>query len=71
MSRGHELIKALMGDKCVCGAAKQPKMSHCRGCYYALPPPMRKALYNRVGEGYEEAFDASVEKLKELGRVPK
>jgi hypothetical protein len=38
-------------------------MTLCRQHYYALPNPMRKALYNRVGEGYEEALAAALDYL--------
>ena len=67
----RELLKALMGTKCVCGASKKPKTSHCAECYYSLPLVMRRSLYRRFREGYEEAYDASVQKLKALGRIKK
>jgi hypothetical protein len=56
-----------LGTKCSgCGGAKRSRMSHCRRCYYWLPPTMRQALYRRFGQGYEEAFTASVEYLRKL-----
>jgi hypothetical protein len=30
---------------------------------------MRQALYNRIGEGYEEAYAAAVAELVKQGRV--
>jgi hypothetical protein len=69
MTREQELLQALMGTECICGAAKGVKMSHCRGCYFALPGAQRKALYRRIGEGYAEAFDASLATLRKLGRI--
>ena len=65
----RDLYQKLMGKKCVCGATKKPRMSHCSKCYWALPNPQRRALYNLIGQGYGEAFAASVETLKAAGRV--
>lgn len=59
-------IEILGATKCVCGNKKKRGMSHCRTCYFSLPPEIRKALYNRVGQGYEEAFTASVERLQKI-----
>jgi hypothetical protein len=64
-----ELIRALAGTACVCGAAKQPKMSHCRACYYSLTPAQRCALYRRVGSGYEQAYADSLLALRAKGRI--
>jgi hypothetical protein len=62
--RLHRGVIALMITFCQCGAKKGQKMSHCRSCYYKLPRKMQRDLYKRAGEGYEEAWDASVEYLK-------
>ena len=43
----------------VCGANKIQMQSFCRGCYRRLPSPMRQSLWQRFGEGYEEAFEAA------------
>jgi hypothetical protein len=49
------LVRELEGKKCFCGARKAPMATFCSNDYFALPKPMRDALYNRIGEGYEEA----------------
>ena len=67
--RDHELYQKLMGRECVCGALKKPRMSHCQRCYYTLPQPQRRALYDLIGRGYAEAFDRSVETLRAAGRI--
>jgi len=60
------ILESLSGTECFsCGSRKGAKMSHCRPCYFALPPEMRKNLYNRVGSGYEEAFKESLIFLEE------
>lgn len=61
--RRLEILASLGSGICACGAKKRPKKSHCRRCYFALPPQMRQALYQRFGEGYEEAYEASLELL--------
>lgn len=62
--RRKEILHALGDTRCrSCGGSKKPKMSHCRKCYFALPPNMRHALYNGFGDGYEEAYEASLEFL--------
>ena len=51
-----QLARELIGTTCRCGNSKQTKQTFCRKCYYSLPPEMRRALYRRMGEGYEEAY---------------
>jgi hypothetical protein len=62
ISRQHALDD-LGGTTCACGRGKARGMSHCRQCYFKLPKPMRDALYQRVGHGYEEAYQASLDRL--------
>lgn len=35
-------------------------MSHCRSCYFALPPDKRQALYRQFNQGYQEAYLDSI-----------
>jgi len=63
--RRFEILGALKSTLCVCGTPKRPMTSHCRNCYYALPPAMRGALYRKFGAGYEEAYEESVRFLQE------
>lgn len=58
-----EILQAFRSDKCICGAKKKPQMSHCRKCYYRLPFDLRQSLYKRFGQGYEEAYQASIQHL--------
>jgi hypothetical protein len=60
----RSVLGEFLGERCACGAPKQSRMSHCRGCYRSLPKAMQSALWRRFGEGYEEAFAASVEWLR-------
>lgn len=63
--RRLEILQSLGGTVCEgCGGKKQPRKSHCRQCYYALPPKIRTALYIKFGDGYEEAFEESLEYLR-------
>ena len=60
-----ELVKELRSTKCRCGQIKQSGHTFCRACYYLLPTDMRSRLYNHLGNGYEEAYAAAVERLDE------
>ena len=65
----RELIAELQGTACRCGSTKRPKQTFCHTCYYSLSADTRRALYRRVGEGYEEAYDEAIRELEALGRV--
>jgi hypothetical protein len=59
------LVTSLRGTVCpACGGPKNPNQTMCRREYFRLPQTMRKAIYNRIGDGYE---DALVEALNYLG----
>jgi hypothetical protein len=64
--RRLEILRELGSTVCGnCGKSKRPKMSHCGTCYYRLPMRMRGALYRGFGDGYEEAYEESLEFLRE------
>lgn len=59
------ILKSLGSITCEsCEGKKQPRMSHCRKCYFGLHPDTRHALYRKFGNGYEEAFERSLAELK-------
>jgi len=59
-----DLIKSLRSTKCPsCSSRKKPHQTLCGGCYRLIPRAAQQALYNRVGEGYEEAFEAAMTHL--------
>jgi len=58
------LLKELKSNECACGKYKKEGMSFCYNCYQGLPDDMQKALYNRFGLGYEQAYDDAVGWLK-------
>lgn len=55
-----DLVNELRGTTCRCRANKKRGQTFCKACYYALPTKLRRALYRRVGEGYEEAYAEAV-----------
>lgn len=67
----HELVRELAGNKCFCGKEKTPAQTFCSRDYFLLPSPLRKALYRRVGHGYEEAYKEAREFLKGLAIAKK
>ena len=56
-------MRELGGTTCRCGRAKKARQTFCSRCFFNLAPPLRAALYRRVGEGYEEAYAAAVAAL--------
>lgn len=60
-----ELIESLAGEDCPgCLGRKGRRKSFCSRCYFKLPKPIRTALYNPVGNGYEDAHAAAMKHLK-------
>lgn len=71
-SLAQEALRELRSDRCVCRRAKKPKESFCSGCYFALPPAMRKTLYRMMSEGYAEHWDEARDWLRiNTERIPK
>jgi|WetSurMetagenome_2_1015567.scaffolds.fasta_scaffold330457_3 hypothetical protein len=51
------LCRSLRSERCpACGRKKKSRQTFCLECYRALPKDMKRALYNRIGQGYEQAF---------------
>ena len=67
--RTRQLVEELRGTSCTCGMPKKTHQTFCRACYYTLPQNVRSALYDLVGEGYEESYDAALRLLVAKGRV--
>ncbi len=53
-------IKELGSEECQCGKPKKRGFSFCYGCYFSLPKDTRRDLYQKLGEGYEAAYEAAV-----------
>lgn len=59
-----DLVRSLLSCTCpACGFPKTGRKTLCKSCYFALPQPMRNALYQGVRDGYEEAVFAALERL--------
>jgi len=56
-------IEAFKSEECFCGRNKKSRMAFCYGCYKSLPHDMQKALYQRMGNGFEEAYEEAVKWL--------
>jgi hypothetical protein len=51
------LIDSLYSKVCpACGDRKGEQKSFCYSCYGKLPPNFKRAVYARVGHGYEPAM---------------
>lgn len=58
MLESETLVKSLLSDVCpACGGPKKPRHSMCGRDYRRLPSNLKAALYDRLGDGYEEAMD--------------
>ena len=65
MFTSTELITSLQSNICpACSKAKKPRHALCFQCWRLLPHEQRDALYDRVGQGYEAAFDQAMRTLK-------
>ena len=64
----RRLVQSLRSAECpACAGSKKSGMSFCYACYRDLPKGMARALYKRVGQGYEAAFDTAVLHLAAKG----
>ena len=59
-------LQELNSEECRCGSWKKKRMSFCYICYRKLPKDTQKELYQRMGVGYEEAYDDACIFLEEL-----
>lgn len=62
------ILRELDKQECFCGARKARRQTFCRPHHESLPDWMRNRLYQRAGDGYEEAYTAAreyFEKAKE------
>lgn len=56
-----DLLASLRSETCpACGSHKQSRHTLCGTCYRELPQPKRQALYDVVGQGYEQAVEAAL-----------
>jgi hypothetical protein len=58
-------VQELKSEVCRCGNEKKRGQSFCLSCYRSLPPGLKKALYNRVGDGYEQSYTLACKTLDE------
>ena len=52
-------VQSLRSEECLCGRKKKSGMTFCYICYKSLSRDMQKKLYQRMGDGYEDAVDAA------------
>lgn len=74
MRNGYELtqaekdrifyMKALKSDECLCERYKHPGYAFCWRCYKSLPVEMQRALYKKIGNGFEAAYEEAVKFLE-------
>lgn len=58
-------VKLLCAAQCPhCGKPKGRGKTFCRTCYRRLPYRIKRALWAKIGDGYEGAFDLAREHLE-------
>jgi hypothetical protein len=62
------LLKSL---ECHCGRRKSRGMSFCMRCFHLLPLDLRRALYRKIGDGYEAAYREACARLAKAGLGPR
>ncbi len=50
------LARELAGTECLCGGPKKARSSVCYACWRKLPKKLQQGLYQRIGQGYEQAY---------------
>lgn len=56
-------IHDLRSDTCRCGHPKGRGKSFCLSCFRRLGIAKQHALYKKIGNGYEKAYEAAVKVL--------
>jgi hypothetical protein len=60
-------VEALKREACVCGRQKRSGLVFCNRCFNGLPRDLRKRLWQRLGEGFEDAYEEALA-MVEKGR---
>lgn len=58
-------VRELLSEECACGRIKKPWFAFCFKCYNSLPKDLQNGLFQKIGNGYNEAYDDAVEYLTE------
>jgi hypothetical protein len=55
---------------CACGAPKRVHDPFCFHCFKALPKEYKLGLASYIRYGFGEAYEVSLNYLREIGRLP-
>lgn len=56
-------VDLLKSQVCRCNNSKNVQMPFCRDCFQKLPAAIAKALYQRIGFGFEQAYKLACDTL--------
>lgn len=62
----QDSVDILKSETCFCGNEKDVRNAFCKHCYYRLTPAIRKALYQQIGFGFEQAYKLACDTLQGL-----
>jgi len=57
-------VHVLASEECQCGAEKRRRFAFCYRCFNSLPRLMQIDLRQRLGGGFEEAYDKAAAWLR-------
>lgn len=63
--KASEAIRTLNARECVCGKPKVRKTAFCGTCYARLTEKLKQGLWQRIGRGFEQAYEAARDWLKQ------
>lgn len=64
MSNGEMYMDILQQTMCAsCARPKRCMRAFCTDCYFKLPKEQQRALYDRIGFGFAEAYENAKEWL--------
>lgn len=58
--RTIDILADLISTRCRCGSPKKPRRSVCVDCWRILSEVEQRALYRKVGQGYEAAYEKAI-----------
>lgn len=62
----NDIFVVFAGTLCAgCSGTKQRHNAFCKRCYRQLPRALQKCLWQRFGEGFEQAYVASLSWFRE------
>lgn len=56
----------LRSEECQCGKVKRKNLAVCYRCYIELPQEIKRQLWLKIEQGFEEGYEQAVKYLQDL-----